>query len=52
MGFVINAIYSMAYGLHTMQESLCPGYKVERRKRLSAPHVDTRQFQRKVFLSI
>lgn len=28
MGFVINAIYSMAYGLHTMQEALCPGYKV------------------------
>uniref|UniRef100_A0A671VUN5 Metabotropic glutamate receptor 1 n=1 Tax=Sparus aurata TaxID=8175 RepID=A0A671VUN5_SPAAU len=27
MGFVINAIYSMAYGLHAMQESLCPGYK-------------------------
>uniref|UniRef100_A0AAV2JDI8 Metabotropic glutamate receptor 5 n=1 Tax=Knipowitschia caucasica TaxID=637954 RepID=A0AAV2JDI8_KNICA len=27
MGFVINAIYSMAYGLHTMQQSLCPGYK-------------------------
>ena len=28
MGFVINAIYSMAYGLHAMQQSLCPGYKV------------------------
>lgn len=28
MGFVINAIYSMAYGLHNMQRSLCPGYKV------------------------
>lgn len=28
MGFVINAIYSMAYGLHAMQETLCPGYKV------------------------
>lgn len=28
MGFVINAIYSMAYGLHAMQEALCPGYKV------------------------
>ena len=28
MGFVINAIYSMAYGLHTMQQALCPGYKV------------------------
>ncbi|XP_034034220.1 glutamate receptor, metabotropic 5a [Thalassophryne amazonica] len=27
MGFVINAIYSMAYGLHTMQLALCPGYK-------------------------
>ncbi|XP_067113777.1 metabotropic glutamate receptor 5-like [Osmerus mordax] len=27
MGFVINAIYSMAYGLHTMQQALCPGYK-------------------------
>uniref|UniRef100_A0A3P8QYW7 Metabotropic glutamate receptor 5 n=1 Tax=Astatotilapia calliptera TaxID=8154 RepID=A0A3P8QYW7_ASTCA len=27
MGFVINAIYSMAYGLHNMQRSLCPGYK-------------------------
>lgn len=27
MGFVINAIYSMAYGLHTMQQTLCPGYK-------------------------
>ncbi|KAF1496953.1 Metabotropic glutamate receptor 5, partial [Pygoscelis antarcticus] len=26
MGFVINAIYSMAYGLHNMQVSLCPGY--------------------------
>ncbi|KAG2456730.1 GRM5 protein, partial [Polypterus senegalus] len=26
MGFVINAIYSMAYGLHNMQQSLCPGY--------------------------
>lgn len=28
MGFVINAIYSMAYSLHAMQEALCPGYKV------------------------
>lgn len=28
MGFVINAIYSMAHGLHAMQQSLCPGYKV------------------------
>uniref|UniRef100_A0A7N6ABK7 G-protein coupled receptors family 3 profile domain-containing protein n=1 Tax=Anabas testudineus TaxID=64144 RepID=A0A7N6ABK7_ANATE len=28
MGFVINAIYSMAYGLHAMQQALCPGYKV------------------------
>ncbi|KAL3042936.1 hypothetical protein OYC64_020786 [Pagothenia borchgrevinki] len=27
MGFVINAIYSMAHGLHEMQQSLCPGYK-------------------------
>uniref|UniRef100_A0A6Q2X1B1 Metabotropic glutamate receptor 1 n=1 Tax=Esox lucius TaxID=8010 RepID=A0A6Q2X1B1_ESOLU len=27
MGFVINAIYSMAYGLHTMQQALCPGYQ-------------------------
>ncbi|XP_077403610.1 glutamate receptor, metabotropic 5a isoform X2 [Vanacampus margaritifer] len=27
MGFVINAIYSMAYGLHAMQQDLCPGYK-------------------------
>uniref|UniRef100_A0A3Q2XM19 Metabotropic glutamate receptor 1 n=1 Tax=Hippocampus comes TaxID=109280 RepID=A0A3Q2XM19_HIPCM len=27
MGFVINAIYSMAYGLHAMQQNLCPGYK-------------------------
>ncbi|XP_042315836.1 metabotropic glutamate receptor 5 isoform X2 [Sceloporus undulatus] len=26
MGFVINAIYSMAYGLHNMQMTLCPGY--------------------------
>ncbi|XP_010166351.1 metabotropic glutamate receptor 5 isoform X1 [Antrostomus carolinensis] len=26
MGFVINAIYSMAYGLHNMQMSLCPGF--------------------------
>nr|XP_056714364.1 metabotropic glutamate receptor 5 isoform X1 [Euleptes europaea] len=26
MGFVINAIYSMAYGLHNMQTVLCPGY--------------------------
>uniref|UniRef100_A0A8C6VPA6 Metabotropic glutamate receptor 1 n=1 Tax=Naja naja TaxID=35670 RepID=A0A8C6VPA6_NAJNA len=26
MGFVINAIYSMAYGLHNMQMALCPGY--------------------------
>ncbi|KAK1800171.1 hypothetical protein P4O66_000224 [Electrophorus voltai] len=26
MGFVINAIYSMAYGLHAMQKALCPGY--------------------------
>ncbi|XP_056329404.1 metabotropic glutamate receptor 5b isoform X2 [Danio aesculapii] len=25
MGFVINAIYSMAHGLHSMQKSLCPG---------------------------
>lgn len=28
MGFVINAIYSMAYGLHNMQRSLCPDYQV------------------------
>jgi len=28
MGFVINAIYSMAYGLHNMQLALCPGYQV------------------------
>ncbi|XP_029963700.1 metabotropic glutamate receptor 5b [Salarias fasciatus] len=27
MGFVINAIYSMAYGLHNMQRALCPGYQ-------------------------
>uniref|UniRef100_A0A673ZAK9 Metabotropic glutamate receptor 1 n=1 Tax=Salmo trutta TaxID=8032 RepID=A0A673ZAK9_SALTR len=27
MGFVINAIYSMAYGLHTMQQKVCPGYQ-------------------------
>uniref|UniRef100_A0A673AZ03 Metabotropic glutamate receptor 1 n=1 Tax=Sphaeramia orbicularis TaxID=375764 RepID=A0A673AZ03_9TELE len=27
MGFVINAIYSMAYGLDAMQRSLCPGFK-------------------------
>lgn len=26
MGFVINAIYSMAYGLHNMQMALCPGF--------------------------
>ncbi|KAG9335278.1 hypothetical protein JZ751_005458, partial [Albula glossodonta] len=26
MGFVINAIYSMAYGLHNMQQALCPGF--------------------------
>lgn len=25
MGFVIDAIYSMAYGLHNMQRELCPG---------------------------
>ncbi|XP_063058206.1 glutamate receptor, metabotropic 5a [Engraulis encrasicolus] len=25
MGFVINAIYAMAYGLHAMQRALCPG---------------------------
>lgn len=25
MGFVINAIYSMAFGLHNMQKALCPG---------------------------
>lgn len=28
MGFVVNAIYSMAYGLHNMQRALCPGYQV------------------------
>ncbi|XP_028858325.1 metabotropic glutamate receptor 1 isoform X2 [Denticeps clupeoides] len=27
MGFVINAIYSMAHGLHGMHEALCPGYE-------------------------
>ncbi|MED6271568.1 Metabotropic glutamate receptor 5, partial [Characodon lateralis] len=27
MGFVINAIYSMAFGLDNMQRSLCPGYQ-------------------------
>uniref|UniRef100_A0A8D3B5H4 Metabotropic glutamate receptor 1 n=1 Tax=Scophthalmus maximus TaxID=52904 RepID=A0A8D3B5H4_SCOMX len=27
MGFVINAIYSMAHGLHSMQQALCPGFK-------------------------
>ncbi|XP_075905969.1 metabotropic glutamate receptor 5b [Nelusetta ayraudi] len=27
MGFVINAIYSMAYGLHNMQRVLCPGFQ-------------------------
>ncbi|XP_077596421.1 glutamate receptor, metabotropic 5a [Stigmatopora nigra] len=27
MGFVINAIYSLAYGLHAMQQDLCPGFK-------------------------
>ncbi|XP_078514555.1 metabotropic glutamate receptor 5 isoform X1 [Lissotriton helveticus] len=27
MGFVINAIYAMAHGLHKMQMALCPGYK-------------------------
>lgn len=32
MGFVINAIYSMAYGLHAMQRDLCPGYKVHPRR--------------------
>uniref|UniRef100_A0AAR2LCB4 Metabotropic glutamate receptor 5 n=1 Tax=Pygocentrus nattereri TaxID=42514 RepID=A0AAR2LCB4_PYGNA len=26
MGFVINAIYSMAHGLHDMHQHLCPGY--------------------------
>ncbi|MBN3274477.1 GRM1 protein, partial [Polyodon spathula] len=26
MGFVINAIYAMAHGLHDMQQSLCPGH--------------------------
>lgn len=28
MGFVINAIYSMAHGLHNMQQTLCPGFQV------------------------
>ncbi|XP_077094906.1 metabotropic glutamate receptor 1b isoform X1 [Siphateles boraxobius] len=27
MGFVINAIYAMAHGLHDMHEYLCPGYE-------------------------
>uniref|UniRef100_A0A674P0S4 Metabotropic glutamate receptor 5 n=1 Tax=Takifugu rubripes TaxID=31033 RepID=A0A674P0S4_TAKRU len=27
MGFVINAIYSMAHGLHNMQQTLCPGFQ-------------------------
>ncbi|XP_043928141.1 metabotropic glutamate receptor 5 isoform X2 [Protopterus annectens] len=27
MGFVINAIYAMAHGLHTMQQALCPGFR-------------------------
>lgn len=26
MGFVINAIYAMAHGLHNMHSVLCPGY--------------------------
>lgn len=26
MGFVINAIYAMAYGLQNMHHSLCPGH--------------------------
>ncbi|KAB5562200.1 hypothetical protein PHYPO_G00015230 [Pangasianodon hypophthalmus] len=26
MGFVINAIYAMAHGLHDMHEHMCPGY--------------------------
>ncbi|KAK1170816.1 metabotropic glutamate receptor 1-like isoform X1 [Acipenser oxyrinchus oxyrinchus] len=26
MGFVINAIYAMAHGLHDMQRNLCPGH--------------------------
>lgn len=26
MGFVINAIYAMAHGLHDMHEHLCPDY--------------------------
>lgn len=25
MGFVINAIYAMAHGLHDMHQELCPG---------------------------
>ncbi|MBN3311122.1 GRM1 protein, partial [Amia calva] len=28
MGFVINAIYAMAHGLHDMHRSLCPGHEV------------------------
>lgn len=26
MGFVINAIYAMAHGLHDMHSYLCPGH--------------------------
>ena len=26
MGFVINAIYAMAHGLHNMHQALCPGH--------------------------
>lgn len=26
MGFVINAMYAMAHGLHDMHQHLCPGY--------------------------
>jgi len=37
MGFVINAIYSMAHGLHAMQQALCPGYKVGRRPHDALP---------------
>lgn len=26
MGFIVNAIYAMAHGLHDMHKSLCPGH--------------------------
>ena len=28
MGFVVNAIYAMAHGLHRMREALCPNTTV------------------------